>query len=123
MSNHPARARAGVADRPRAGLRSVQGVDACMWRWGDGGGNDTSSPLGPSEERKARAPETLAPQSLSGTGSWSTPKVTSAPAAMAPAENPPSPEKRSTTFIAKYSTLIARHPYMRTLREHTQGAH
>eukprot|EP00964_Phaeocystis_antarctica_P065675 scaffold39643_cov71-Phaeocystis_antarctica.AAC.9 len=90
---------AGVAERPRAGLRSVHGVEAWTWRCGDGGGNETASPLGPSEERTARPPETLALQSFRGTGSWSTPKITSAPAAMAPAENPPSPENRSTTFI------------------------
>ena len=77
----------------------MHGVDAWMWRCGDGGGSETASPLGPSEEITARPPETLALHSLSGTGSWSTPKITSAPAAMAPAEKPPSPEKRSTTFI------------------------
>eukprot|EP00964_Phaeocystis_antarctica_P053582 scaffold31468_cov36-Phaeocystis_antarctica.AAC.1 len=95
----PAATSAGVADRPRAGLRSVHGVKAWTWTCGDGGGSETASPLGPSEVRTARPPGTLALQSFKGTGSWSKPKITSAPAARAPAEKPPSPAKRSTTFI------------------------
>ena len=67
----------------------MHGVEAWTWRCGDGGGSETASPLGPSEVRTARPPGTLALQSFNGTGSWSTPKITSAPAARAPAEKPP----------------------------------
>ena len=99
---------AGVADRPRAGLRSVHGVEAWTWRCGDGGGSETASPLGPSGDRTARPPGTLALQSFKGTGSSSIPKITSAPAAMAPAEKPPSPANKSITFIELF--IASQHP-------------
>ncbi len=47
----------------------------------------------------ARPPGTFAAHSFSGTLSRSTPSITSAPASMAPALNPPSPQKRSHTCM------------------------
>eukprot|EP00966_Prymnesium_polylepis_P334463 7389844-Prymnesium_polylepis.2 len=86
----------GVAEAPRAQDKSVQGLLACTCKSGAGGGRSTWSPPLPSVARHAVPPDTLALQSLRGTGSESTPRITSAPASSAPAEKPPLGKKTHT---------------------------